>query len=98
MILLAHGFTFAVGLAVIILVVVAVTAIWERLRDDRELKKLEREVEAWSGAIRRYPLSQVEIYVPSIPRTKLAENPDPIGGKTVQRSRGSDWPAARTRI
>jgi len=41
--MLAHGFTFAVGLAVIILLVVAVTAIWERLRDDRELKKLERE-------------------------------------------------------
>ena len=43
MILLSYGFTFAVGLAVIILLIVAVTAIWERLRDDRELKKLERE-------------------------------------------------------
>jgi hypothetical protein len=43
MILLAHGFTFAVGLAVLILLVVAVTAIWEKLRDDRELKELERE-------------------------------------------------------
>ena len=43
MILLSYGFTFAVGLTVIILLIVAVTAIWERLRDDRELKKLERE-------------------------------------------------------
>jgi hypothetical protein len=43
MILLSYGFTFSVGVAVIILLIVAVTAIWERLRDDRELKKLERE-------------------------------------------------------
>ena len=43
MILLSYGFTFAVGLAVIILLIVAVTAIWERLHDDRQLKKLERE-------------------------------------------------------
>jgi len=43
MILLSYGFTFAVGLAVIVLLIVAVTAIWERLRDDRESKKLERE-------------------------------------------------------
>jgi hypothetical protein len=43
MILLAHGFTFAVGLAVIILLVTAVTAAWEKLRDDRGLKKLEKE-------------------------------------------------------
>jgi hypothetical protein len=32
MILLVHGFTFAVGLAVLILLIVAITAIWERLR------------------------------------------------------------------
>jgi hypothetical protein len=43
MILLSYGFTFAVGVAVIILLIVAVTAIWERLHDDRQLKKLERE-------------------------------------------------------
>ena len=43
MILLSYGFTFAVGLAVIILLIVLVTAIWERFRDGRELKKLERE-------------------------------------------------------
>jgi len=43
MILLSYGFTFAVGIAVIILLIVAVTAIWERLRGDRESKKLERE-------------------------------------------------------
>jgi heme exporter protein D len=43
MILLSYGFTFAVGLAVIILLIAAVTAIWERLRDKGELKKLERE-------------------------------------------------------
>jgi hypothetical protein len=43
MMLLAHGFTFAVGLAVIILLVTAVTAIWEKLRDDRELMKLKKE-------------------------------------------------------
>jgi hypothetical protein len=43
MILFSYGFTFAVGLAVIILLIVAVTAIWERLRGDGELKKLERE-------------------------------------------------------
>jgi hypothetical protein len=41
MILLSYGFTFAVGLAVIILLIVAGTAIWQRLRADRELKKLE---------------------------------------------------------
>jgi len=35
MILLVHGFTFAVGVAVLILLIVAVTAIWERLRGDR---------------------------------------------------------------
>jgi hypothetical protein len=43
MILLSYGFTFAVGLAVVILLIVAATAIWERLRDDRELKELERK-------------------------------------------------------
>jgi hypothetical protein len=43
MILLSYGFTFAVALAVIILLVTAVTAIWEKLRDNRELKKLEGE-------------------------------------------------------
>jgi len=43
MILLSYGFTFAVALAVIILLVAAVTAIWEKLRNGRELKKLERE-------------------------------------------------------
>jgi hypothetical protein len=43
MILLSYGFTFAVGIAVIILLIVAVTAICERLRGDRESKKLERE-------------------------------------------------------
>jgi hypothetical protein len=43
MILLSYGFTFAVALAVIILLVAAVTAIWEKLRDGRESKKLERE-------------------------------------------------------
>jgi hypothetical protein len=43
MILLSYGFTFAVGLAVIILLIAAMTATWERLRDNRELKKLERE-------------------------------------------------------
>jgi hypothetical protein len=41
MILLSYGFTFAVGLAVIILLIVAATAIWQRLRGDGELKKLE---------------------------------------------------------
>jgi hypothetical protein len=35
MILLVHGFTFAVGLAVLILLIVAVTAIWERLRGEK---------------------------------------------------------------
>jgi hypothetical protein len=35
MILLVHGFTFAVGVAVLILLIVAVTAIWERLRGDK---------------------------------------------------------------
>jgi hypothetical protein len=43
MILLAHGFTFVVSIAIIILLVTAVVAIWEKLRDDRELKTLERE-------------------------------------------------------
>ena len=43
MILLSYGFTFAVGLAVIILLIVAATAILERLRDGKELKKLETE-------------------------------------------------------
>jgi hypothetical protein len=41
MILLSYGFTFAVGFAVVILLIVAGAAIWQRLRDDRELKKLE---------------------------------------------------------
>ena len=36
MILLVHGFTFAVGVAVLILLIVAVTAIWES-GDRREL-------------------------------------------------------------
>jgi hypothetical protein len=57
MILLAHGFTFAVGLAVIILLVVAVTAIWERLRDDRGLKKLERERRS---LVRRDPAAPIK--------------------------------------
>jgi len=35
MILLVHGFTFAVGLAVLILLIVAITAIWERLRGEK---------------------------------------------------------------
>ena len=35
MILLVHGFTFAVGLAVLILLIVAVTAIWEILRGEK---------------------------------------------------------------
>jgi hypothetical protein len=39
MILLSYAFTFAVGLAVVILLIVAATAIWERLRDDGGLKK-----------------------------------------------------------
>ena len=43
MILLSYGFTFAVGFAVIILLVTGVTAILEKLRDGRESKKLERE-------------------------------------------------------
>jgi hypothetical protein len=43
MILLVHGFTFAVGLAVLILLIVAITAIWERLRDARKLKKFEEK-------------------------------------------------------
>jgi hypothetical protein len=43
MILLVHGFTFAVGLAVLILLIVAITAIWERLRDDRKRKKFEEK-------------------------------------------------------
>jgi len=43
MILLSYGFTFAVGIAVIILLIVAVTAIWERLLGDRESKELVRE-------------------------------------------------------
>jgi hypothetical protein len=43
MILLSYGFTFAVALAVIILLVAAVTAIWEKLRDGRELEKPQRE-------------------------------------------------------
>jgi hypothetical protein len=42
MILLSYGFTFAVGLAIVILLIVAATAIWERLRGDKESKKLER--------------------------------------------------------
>jgi hypothetical protein len=44
MVLLAHGFTFAVGLAVIIMLIVAATAIWEKLRDDRELKEFETKL------------------------------------------------------
>jgi hypothetical protein len=32
MIVLSYGFTFAVGLAIIILLIVAATAFWERLR------------------------------------------------------------------
>jgi len=35
MILLVHGFTVAVGLAVLILLIVAITAIWERLRGEK---------------------------------------------------------------
>jgi hypothetical protein len=35
MILLSYGFTLAVGLAILILLIVAVTAIWERLHGDR---------------------------------------------------------------
>jgi hypothetical protein len=38
MILLSYGFTFAVGIAVVILLIGAATAIWERLRDDKGLK------------------------------------------------------------
>jgi hypothetical protein len=49
MILLAHALTFAVGLAVIILLITAMTVIWEKLRDDRELKKLEEERRSLSG-------------------------------------------------
>jgi hypothetical protein len=41
MILLSYAFTFAVGLAVVILLIVAATAIWERLRDDAGLKNSE---------------------------------------------------------
>jgi hypothetical protein len=46
MVLLTHGFTFAVGLAVISMLVVGVTALWERLRDERELRELERELQS----------------------------------------------------
>jgi hypothetical protein len=62
MILLSYGFTFAVGIAVIILLVTAVTAIWEKLRDNRELKKLERE--------RRSPTARAARRVGSRSRTQ----------------------------
>lgn len=43
MILLSYGFTFVVGLAVIILLAVAASAIWQSLRADKELKQIERQ-------------------------------------------------------
>jgi hypothetical protein len=68
--LLAHGFTFAVALAVIILLVTAVTAIWEKLRDDRESKKLEREP---ARAVRRIGL---KVKNPKAPAVKLETEED----------------------
>jgi uncharacterized membrane protein YccC len=43
MIVLIQAFTVAVGLAVIVMLVVALAAIWESVRGDREFRKLERE-------------------------------------------------------
>ena len=62
-------FTFLVGLSVVLLLVAALTAIWERLHGDGELKKLERDET-------EQPDERSPSLVPEKPETALDESRD----------------------